>query len=111
PEVADPRGGERERRGMGDAARPDDEHATADRLAVAAHRKYSSRLKYRSPVSARTVTTLASGPSSRATSSATRTAAPALMPTSNPSCRASAAFVAYAARSVTVRTSSTTLAS
>ena len=50
------------------------------------HWKYSSRLKYRSPVSQSTVTTCLPAPSSRATRPATCTLAPALIPTKSPSC-------------------------
>jgi len=59
-------------------------------------------------VSQRIVTTVFPGPSSRATSSAILTEAPAEMPTSSPSRRASSSLVRWASASEMVRTSLST---
>src|SRR5690606_19523529 len=92
------------RHGAAEASEAEHQHARR----AGGHAKYSARLKYRSPVSQRTVSTRLPGPSSRARSSATATLAPELMPTRSPSRRARPSFTSQARSSLTARTSSTT---
>ncbi len=68
---ADPGAREGERGRAPQAADPDEENASVRAVHRGPSGKYSSMLKYRSPVSGSTVTTFLPGPSSRATSRAT----------------------------------------